>query len=51
MKGTEEMKCLFRDCSEAVENTTKIAERCLADKDWRRFLNGADEQEREQRVG
>jgi len=51
MKGTEEMKRLFRDCSEAVENTTKIAERCLADKDWRRFLNGADEQEMEQRFG
>lgn len=50
-KGAEEMRRLFRDCPEAVEDTTKIAERCLEDEDLRRFLNMADEHEMEQRFG
>ena len=50
-KGAEEMRRLFRDCPEAVEDTTKIVERCLEDEDLRRFLNMADEHEMEQRFG
>lgn len=50
-KSTEEIKRLFQACPEAVENTTKIADRCLEDEDLRRFLTGADEQEMEWRFG
>lgn len=45
VKGAEEMQRLFQDCPEAVENTVKIAQRCLDDDDLRHHLGEMDADE------